>query len=134
MRIKDYPYGVPTKTLKAAITWLNRNKKRIINKLALEESPTFYIFDYPDYWDMPKKISSRLSGDAVDWIQEETYSWLEEAVTEKQMAQMAALAAPIARKINYQDLAKKILQITQWEKNNGKIRKRASETRSKKDL
>ena len=32
-------------------------------------------FDYPDYWNMPKKISYQLSPDKVDWIQDETRKW-----------------------------------------------------------
>ena len=86
MRISDYPYGKVTKTLKAAVKYLNSNKNKI-GKLSKEEHKKFkaddtveYIFidffDYPDYWNIPKKISSRLGGDEVDWIQSETYDWI----------------------------------------------------------
>lgn len=68
MRIKDYPYGKITKTLRKAVTWLNRNKKKLMKS-------QFDYFDYPNYWDMPKMISSRLSSDQVDWIQSETCDW-----------------------------------------------------------
>jgi hypothetical protein len=69
MKINDFPYGKITKTLRKATIWLNHNRKR------LEKSTCQYSFDYPNYWDMPKIISSRLSGDEVDWLQEEVYDW-----------------------------------------------------------
>jgi hypothetical protein len=70
MKIDNYPYGKPTKTLRNAVTWLNLNRRRIEKRYCRE-----YAFDYPFYWDMPKKFSSRLTSDQVDWIQEETYDW-----------------------------------------------------------
>jgi methyl coenzyme M reductase alpha subunit len=77
MKINDYPYGKITKTLKNAVSWLNRNNIRIIKEyLHTEEYTThsdldFYIFDFPDYCGMPKKISYRLNSDEVDWLQDE---------------------------------------------------------------
>lgn len=68
MRIANYPYGKITKTLHKAVRWLNANKKKIGKE-------QFDLFYHPKYWGMPKTISSRLSGDEVDWIQEETYDW-----------------------------------------------------------
>lgn len=70
MNVKNYPYGKVTKTLKSAVSWLNKNKK----KIKLEK---YWEFDYPDYCGMPPKICSRLSSDEVDWIQEEI-DWLEQ--------------------------------------------------------
>ena len=76
MRIKNYPYGQPTKTLKKAVNWLNRNKHKIAKSLKEHGKDAWlYSFDYPDYWNMPKIISSRLDGDEVDWLQEETHDW-----------------------------------------------------------
>lgn len=72
MRVANYPYGKITKTLRNAITRLNANKKKIGKE-------QFDYFEYPDYWDMPKMISSRLSSDDVDWIQDETYNWYHDA-------------------------------------------------------
>lgn len=80
MKIKNYPYGKATKTLKNAVNWLNRNKSKLIKK-QMEQPKEFthlYFnreFDYPDYWDMPKKISYRLNSDEVDWIQDELGEW-----------------------------------------------------------
>lgn len=69
MRVKDFPYGKITKTLKKAVQWLNRNQHKI--KKTKDD-----IFDWPDYWDMPKVISSRLSSDEVDFIQDKTFNWI----------------------------------------------------------
>lgn len=65
--IASYSYGNVTKTFRKAITWLNRRKKSFIIQ------PGY--FDFPDYWGMPKSISSRLTGDQVDFLQEQTYNW-----------------------------------------------------------
>lgn len=69
MRVVDFPYGKISKTLRKAVTWLNRNHRK------LEQTKCQHSFDYPDYWDMPRIISSRLSGDDVDWLQVEVYNW-----------------------------------------------------------
>lgn len=69
MRIDDFPYGKITKTLRNATKWLNSNRHK------LEKTKYKGSFDYPDYWDMPKMISSRLGGDEVDWLQAEIYHW-----------------------------------------------------------
>jgi len=81
MKIKNYPYGKVTKTLRKAVTWLNNNKRRIVKELKRKEEIDFpsnlqYEFDYPSYWDMPKTISRRLSSDEVDWIQDEVGRWI----------------------------------------------------------
>ena len=68
MKLKDYPYRM-NKSMREAILWLAKNRRR----LEKEKSP--YSFDYPDYWGMPKNISSRLSSENVDWIQEEVGEW-----------------------------------------------------------
>lgn len=69
LKITEYPYGYSgvNKTLRNAVKWLNLNKIRL--------SKLDYYFDYPNYWDMPKTISSRLSTDQVDWIQDCTWEW-----------------------------------------------------------
>lgn len=65
--IKDYQYGKITKQLRSAVTWLNRRKKQFKK---YEDA-----FDYPDYWGMPKSISRYLTGDQVDFIQDNTWEW-----------------------------------------------------------
>lgn len=52
--------------LKNAIKWLKDNKTKI---------NTDDVFDYPDYWGLPKSISNKLSSDEVDYIQNKTYHW-----------------------------------------------------------
>lgn len=69
MKISDFPYGKITKTLRKATKWLNANRRK------LEKTKCQYSFDYPDYWNMPKILSHRLSGDEVDWLQAEVYGW-----------------------------------------------------------
>lgn len=69
MKIIDFPYERPSKSLQKAVKWLNQNRKR------LEKENVKFGFDYPNYFDMPKVISSRLSGDEVDWLQSEVNDW-----------------------------------------------------------
>jgi hypothetical protein len=59
-----------TKTMHKAVSWLNRNQKRLEKSGVTEQ-----YFDYPDYWGMPKTISRRLSPDEVDWLQYQTNGW-----------------------------------------------------------
>lgn len=66
--LRDYPYGKVTPRLKNAVKWLNDNKDNISRR---EQD----IFDYPDYWGMPKRIANRLYSDEVDFLQEETFDW-----------------------------------------------------------
>lgn len=73
MRIKDYPYGKITKTLKKAVEFLSRNRTKILKEHSLKNEESYCFFEYPDYLGLPKTISSRLSTDEVDWLQEE---WL----------------------------------------------------------
>ena len=72
MKISEYPYGKPSKSLKNTVNWLNRNKRRLIKEGYLCE------FDYPDYWSdygLPRKLTYRLGGDEVDWLQSELGEW-----------------------------------------------------------
>lgn len=69
MRTSEFPYGKVTKTLKKAVTWLNRNKRK------LEKSKNQDSFDFDDYWDMPRSISYKLGCDEVDWLQSEFSNW-----------------------------------------------------------
>jgi hypothetical protein len=64
--IKSFGY-LPSKSLRRAITWLNRRKKSFLKN--------DMWFDYPYYWGMPKNITRYLSGDEVDFIQYETWDW-----------------------------------------------------------
>ena len=85
MKSSDYPYGRTTKTLKKAVEWFNRNGKRIVKEyekshgtdtLSKSDRSIWFEglaveFDYPDYFGMPKSISSRLNSDEVDFLQNE---------------------------------------------------------------
>lgn len=79
MRVSEYPYGKVTKTLKKAADYLNKNYIKIIkHELSYQDEITLddisYMFDYPEYLNIPKTISSRLNSDEVDWLQE---GWIE---------------------------------------------------------
>lgn len=82
MKIKDYPYGKVTKSLRKAVNYLNRNKIRIYKDFAKHadnwEEYVRFTFDYPDYLDMPKTISHRLNSDQVDWLQSEWADFCDE--------------------------------------------------------
>jgi len=47
--------------------WLYENKNSLKEKLKAEE---YWVFDYPDYGGMPKKLSNQLSSALVDRIQD----------------------------------------------------------------
>lgn len=57
-------YGVKLFEEMVEILWKNRNAE-------LRDETYGYNFDYPDYGGLPKRISNRLSGEAVDRIQDE---------------------------------------------------------------
>lgn len=62
------------KSTNDAIKWLNRNARKYPGPYP-DDFKWFevdYKFDYPDYAGLPKSISSKLTSDAVDAIQE---SW-----------------------------------------------------------
>lgn len=77
MKIKDYPYGKPSKSLKKAADYLNRNYIKIINEFIFDENNQYkhdldyLMFEYPDYLGLDKRISCALTSDDVDWLQEE---------------------------------------------------------------
>lgn len=77
MKIKDYIYGTPSKSLKKASEYLNRNYTKIINKFILDENNKYrcdldyLIMGHPEYCGIPKNITCRLNGDEVDWLQDE---------------------------------------------------------------
>nr|BDD46166.1 hypothetical protein 4 [bacterium] len=66
---ENYPYGKPSLIYLKAVKWLKENQRALLLK--------DYVFDYPDYWDMPIEISHKLDPDEVDWIQNVTYNWSE---------------------------------------------------------
>ncbi len=84
MRIKDYDCDIPTKSLKKAVTWLNKNKSR------LKKERSDY-FDFPNYWDMPKNISCRLNEPEVDWLVCQTSNWLDLKLQNKHVLKEAAI-------------------------------------------
>lgn len=55
MRIVDFPYGRPSKTLRNAVTWLNRNRIRLIKECIARGENIFMgndfagNLDYPNY-------------------------------------------------------------------------------------
>lgn len=61
-----------SKTFQKAIENLNDRKAEILEKIATQE---YHVFDYPDYWGLPKAISSKLSSEEVDFIQYQTEGW-----------------------------------------------------------
>jgi len=86
INVSEYPYGKITKTLRNACIWLNKNRKHIIEyhcQNMERGSGEFAYFDFPDYFDMPKKISSRLESDEVDFIQENMSEEFREQLSEE---------------------------------------------------
>lgn len=69
VKFSEYPYGRITKRLKNASQWINSHR-RCIKKNGFND-----FFDYPEYWGMPRNISSTLSPDEVDFLQGQTYDW-----------------------------------------------------------
>lgn len=63
--------------LRKAINWIHSHRRHIRKKY-IEDVNYKYIssFEFPYYWGMPKKISHNLNSDEVDFIQEETYEWV----------------------------------------------------------
>ena len=56
--VNKYPWGKYSKSFENAVL--------ILNKLGTQG---FNQFDYPEYANLPKRISGRLSPDEVDYIQ-----------------------------------------------------------------
>ena len=73
VKISEYGYGKVNKRLKYAAEWLNKAS----NQTKIKQEFCDY-FDYPEYWEMPKDISRRLSSDEVDFIQDQTFEMGEE--------------------------------------------------------
>lgn len=77
MKIKDYPYGKPSKSLKKAADYLNCNYIKIINEFILDVNNQYrydldyLMFEYPDYLGLDKRIGCALASDDVCWLQEE---------------------------------------------------------------
>lgn len=77
MKIKNYPYGKPSKSLKKAADYLNKNYVKIINEYINDEynkyrhNLYYLIMDDPEYFGVPKIVANRLNTDEIDWLQEE---------------------------------------------------------------
>lgn len=77
MKIKNYPYGKPSKSLKKAADYLNRNYIKIINEFVLDEKNQYrrdldyLMFEYPDYLGLDKRIGCALDADDVCWLDDE---------------------------------------------------------------
>lgn len=67
--VNRYPYGKISKTLRKAVDWINDNGETL---KSMKEQDACLVFDFPDFWNMPKRISSRLNSDEVDFIQGNT--------------------------------------------------------------
>lgn len=72
----NFPYGKVSLTLLKAAKWINRNQNRI-------KENEYDYFDYPSYWGLPSSITSKLTSDEVDFIQDETYNWAEKHLLSK---------------------------------------------------
>ena len=70
--LSNFRYGKVYPRLRNAVKWINSNQKSLAVKIKKEK---WDMFDYPDYWDMPKKLSYRLTADEVDFLQEESYDF-----------------------------------------------------------
>jgi hypothetical protein len=77
IKISEYPYGRIYPRLRKASKWINTHRKQIKKDCKWE-------FDYPDYWNIPKKIANKLSCDEVDFLQEQTYDWTEKYIMTKE--------------------------------------------------
>lgn len=65
-----------TKTFTKAVDYLWNNRKELKKKFYNKDEPKpweYQVFDYPDYYGMPKRISNKLDGDFVDALQRNTY-------------------------------------------------------------
>jgi hypothetical protein len=77
MKIKDYPCGKPSKSLKKAADFLNKNYVKIINEFILDENNKYrhdldyLMFEYPNYLGLDKRIGCNLSCNDVFWLDEE---------------------------------------------------------------
>ncbi len=56
-----------------ALQWINDNKIAISKRI---KNRSFDMFDYPEYWGMPKSISNKLISDEVDFIQSNTWDFV----------------------------------------------------------
>jgi hypothetical protein len=70
IHLRNYEYGRIYPRLRKAVDWIHSHRRLI-------KATCKWGFDFDDYWGMPKKISSKLSSDEVDFIQAETYEWAE---------------------------------------------------------
>jgi hypothetical protein len=81
MKLKKIPVRGTTGKLRKAIDWLN--KYRNDRKKFDNTQP----FDFPDYWNLPRSLiegNDGLSSDAVDYIQEHTYDWVDTSLDEQE--------------------------------------------------
>lgn len=51
---------------KQAVVWLWDNREMLVTRMSQDN----WMFDFPDYCDMPASLSSILSSETVDWVQE----------------------------------------------------------------
>ena len=72
VKISEFPYGKISANLRKAAEWLNKNQKTIEKEAQKLGKDCFDFFDFPDYWDLPKKIANKLYPDEVDFIQDQT--------------------------------------------------------------
>jgi hypothetical protein len=75
IHLRNFKYGRIYSRLRKAINWIHSHRRYIRTKYINDPDYTSE-FEYPNYWDMPKKISHNLTSDEVDFIQEETYEWI----------------------------------------------------------
>jgi hypothetical protein len=80
MKISDYDYGKVTKTLKNAVTFLNRSRGRIIKEMTIQEDhggDLDYLHGYDITHYLPPRISCRLNCDEADWLESKWFDEVE---------------------------------------------------------
>ena len=68
VNVSEYPYGKINKRMWDISKWMNKNQNKLKNDLAAEKID---MFDYPDYWGIPKKLTRHLDTDELDFLQEQ---------------------------------------------------------------
>jgi hypothetical protein len=75
IHLRNFNYGRIYPRLRKAINWIHSHRRYIRTKY-INNHEYIVDFDYPYYWDMPKNLIKYLNSDEVDFIQEETYEWV----------------------------------------------------------
>lgn len=92
----DSGYAVSVSRYTKAVDWLfaEDNKATILKHLSISKHHTI---DYPDYFDLPKSISNKLTGDEVDLLQDMIDSQLRPLYAQD-LANMTLSTPPVTHK------------------------------------